>query len=207
MATLASLSDINSTVPSAPAGASTTSCGSWSLKDQLTQRGLWIFIIVAVVVLVVIMYISKSGMKKDDEGQSWWDTLSMYSWGKSTSLWGVIMVLGVLLFAWAAFTAYNTVVDKNKRNMIIGGFGLSMLALVAMFSVFFRKDADGNNSTSGFSTASWVAIFAAVVGFGALYPMWSVPAARIAMVPYLVWIVAVVILLWDMDRRRENKSD
>lgn len=202
MASLANLT--HDAVPAASSGASVDACSSWSLKGQLCQRGLWIFIIVAVVVLVVLFYLCCDAFRSEAGYDSWWKSLGGYSWGESAPLWVILMVVGVLLFAWAAFTAYTTCADQNKRNMIIGGFGLSMLSLVALFSVFFRKDADGNFSDSDFSTASWVAVLAAVLGFACLYPMWQCHAARLAMIPYLVWVVAVVIYVWDLTKKHKS---
>lgn len=201
MTTLADLSATSSAVPVATADMPVTACGAWSLRGQLCQKGLWIFVIVAVVVLVVLFYLAHHAVKGCD---SWWSSLGGHQWGQSASLWAVLMTVGVLLFSWAAFTAYTTCPDQSKRNMIVGGFGLSMLALVALFAVFFRKDCDGNYSSSGFSTAAWIAVLAAVLGFACLWPMWHNGAARLAMIPYLVWIVAVVVYVWDLARRHRS---
>ena len=69
-----------------------------------------------------------------------------------------------------------------------------------IFAVFFRKDCDGDYTTSGFSTAAWIAVLAAVLGFACLWPMWHSAAARLAMIPYLVWVVAVVVYVWDLAK-------
>ena len=151
------------------------------------------------------MYIAKDGVKT-----GWWDSLSKLSWGNSTTIWGILMVVGVLLFAWAAFTAWKTCTNDMHRTLIIGGFGLSMISLIAVFALVFRRQSTGERDVRDFTTknlgsAAWVAVLAAVIGFALLYPMWQNQAARIAMIPYLVFIVALVILLWDMKGKNEHR--
>lgn len=201
------------TVPSAPAEANVSTCSAWSLKGQLCKSSLWIFIVVAVVVLVVLAYIARDGISKNCDGQqSWWDQLAKYSWGESTTLWGLLLIVGVVLFAWAAWNAFQACEKgSTQAYAVVGGFALSMLSLVAMFSVFFGAEKSGNKEEA-FKRASWVAIFAAVLGFALLgYGMWKLPngapnhSARLAMVPYLIWITAAAIQVWYMaDKAKEE---
>jgi tryptophan-rich sensory protein len=176
-------------------------CSPMSVNGHLSRKGFWMFMIVAVVVLVVLYMISRSAIHhNDDEGSSWWYRLDGFGWGKSSTLWGVLLVVGVLLFAWASFLCYVSCTDVSRRNMILAGFGLSMLALIALFSVLFRKDDCGNNTTKGLVSASWIAVLVMILGFATLVPLWSMTVARVAMIPYLVWTVAAVVYLWDLRR-------
>lgn len=191
------LGDVDlATVEAADSQSTPDACKTWSLKDQLSQKGLWVFIIVAIVVLVVVMYIA--GGK---DGNAWFKSLDMPEWGKNTTVWAVIMGIGVLLFAWAAFSAYTTVKDQNKRNMILAGFGLSMLALIALFAVFYRKDSNGDYNYTGFKVSGWIAVFAAILGFAMLWPMWECRTACGAMVPYLIWISAMAYLVMTISKK------
>jgi tryptophan-rich sensory protein len=205
---LASLSDPNRGVlPAASSDTQVDSCGSMTLKGQLCNKGLWVYIIVAIIVLVVCMYITRSGMKKDENGESWWDKLAKNDWGVSGSFWGILLVVGVILFAWASFTALQTPgLSDQKRYLIIGGFGVSMLSLVAMFSVLFSAEKN-KNEPEAFSRASWMAIFAAVIGFALLYPMWGCNTARVAMIPYLVWVTAMAVMVWRMSTHYNDASE
>jgi tryptophan-rich sensory protein len=170
-----------------------------TLRGQLCQRGLWVFIIIAIIVLVVLFYLARPAFCCDD-GESWWQELRGCSWGKSPALWAVLITLAVLLFAWGAFVAYSTTFHPMRRNMILAGFVLSMLVLIALFSIFFKVE-DGCCTTKGFPTALWLAILAVVLAFACLYPMWHNSVARLAMIPYLVLVIALAVYIWDLKAR------
>ena len=183
-------------------GSDSESCKLWSLKGQIRQQGLWMFIVIAIIVIAISIY-----MFGGKDGHHWYKHLDMWDWGRNTTIWAVFMVVGIILFAWAAFTAYMNVADPKKKYMILVGFGLSMVAIVALFTVFFRKDCHGDYSYTGFDVSAWIATFAALLGVAMLWPMWGCKVACIAFIPYLVWIIVIAFLLMDIAKRNGCGSE
>lgn len=179
----------------------------WSIKTNLSQRGLWIFIVVAIITIIIVICIARDGIVKSGNSSmhSFYESLNMYSWGRNTIIWSIIMVVGILLFGWATYTAYVSIEDNSRRNMVIAGFLISMLLIIAMFAIFFRKNSNGQYNNNGFISAAWIATFAMIVGFLTLWPMWSNNAAKVGMIPYIIWILATTILFWNIAR--ENPGD
>lgn len=194
-----SLRKESSSLPKASTYESVKDSKKWSVSDQFTNSNLWVYMVIAIVVLVLIMYICKSGLDKKGQDTSWWDRLAKYDWGESTTLWGLLMVIGVILFAWAAYKACLSFPKGDSRcYYLMGGFGVSMISILAMFSVMFSAEDDEENTGAIFNRARLIALFATVVGFLTLIPMWSSRNARVAMVPYLIWISALTVLVWKM---------
>jgi tryptophan-rich sensory protein len=196
---IANLRTEQSSLSKATSNESLVDSTEWSLKDQLKEGSLWIYILIAIVVVVLIIYIVKDGMDKNGGDTSWWDQLAKYDWGSSTTLWGLLMVVGVVLFAWAACkTCLSFPKGDTRCYYVMGGFAVSMLAIVAMFSVMFSAQKDQDNTGAIFRRSSYIALFAAAIGFLTLIPMWKHRNARVAMIPYLVWVSAITILVWKM---------
>jgi uncharacterized membrane protein YhaH (DUF805 family) len=131
---------------------------------------------------------------------SWYESLHMYRWGRCYVFWAIVMVIGILLFSWAAYMASSVASETNKKSIIGAVFGLSMLGLIAMFAAFFRRNHDDEPRTSGFTTAFWLAFALVVLAVVAVWAVWESMAARIAMIVYVVFVIMVAILLWDMSR-------
>jgi tryptophan-rich sensory protein len=170
---------------------------------------MWSFIIISIIVIAVVGWIVRLGLKKGPDGeQSWWDSLDKYDWGSSTALWGGLFVVSIVLFGWAgASTVSKMDENDNKRWGVIAGFVISMAIIVTMFSVLFSaKDKNEAGVQTAFKSAAWMAVFAAVLGFALLYPIWDNGQARVAMVPYLIWVTAAAALLWDMKNRVVEES-
>ena len=192
-------------VLSASRRGSVAASGS-NVYKYLEDKLLWVFMIVAIIVLIVLFLLSREGMKryktkgKDCKGKSWYESLHMYRWGKSTAVWAVVLVVGVLLFAWAAYVAYVGSNDQNTKNMIITLLGLVMIGLIALFAVFFSKVKCAKDSTSTFSTSLWLAILVGVLTLGFLYSVWGNMWARLALIPFMVYIIMMIILLADLAK-------
>lgn len=187
-------SNTSGVLPSASSSVKPSSCRSFSISEQINDKSLWIFIVVAILVLIVILYIAKSR----SDNSSLWNVLENFNWGVPGSIWSILMIVGIILFAWASFVAVKASISETNRYLIIGGFAISLLSLVALFSVLFSSnDGSAEDRSESHNRASWIAIFAAAVGFLVLYPMWTCSTARIAMIPYLVWITAIVVMIWN----------
>jgi tryptophan-rich sensory protein len=196
---IADLRKDSSSLPKASSYESLDDSKKWSPGDQLRDGSLWIYIVVAIVVLVLIMCICRSGLDKKGGDTSWWDRLSKYDWGESTTLWGLLMIVGVILFAWAISRACLSFPKGDSRcYIVVGGFAVSMIAIVAVFSVMFSAEKDVDNTGKIFNNAKYIALFASAIGFITLTQMWNSRNARVAMVPYLVWISALTVFIWKM---------
>lgn len=169
-----------------------------NIYHQMSQKGTWAFLLGAIIVIAIVAWIVWSG-------RSYWNSLEKWSWGNNDLLWMILMVIGVLLFAWAAATAFTVIVDSvMKRNMVCVGFGVVMLLIVIWAFMIFRRDKEGVFLTTGVRTGSYVAVLAAIIALMMLYPMWDCGnAVRLAMVPLLIWVIAMAALSFNMSNNLE----
>jgi tryptophan-rich sensory protein len=171
-------------------GGPAQGCGfTTNLYHQFSQKGLWLFILAAVVVIIILAWVCRGG-------RQFWCSLEKWSWGNNDWLWIILMVIGLILFAWAAFTAFVCLVDNlMKRNFVAACFGIVCILVIAWGFMFFRRDSNNCFCTTGIKTAGYIIIVAAVVALLCLYPMWGCGNAVLcAMIPFLVWVIVIAVL-------------
>lgn len=175
------------------AAAPVTNSFTSHLKHQFSQKGLWAFIIAAIIVVIIVGWISRGA-------RPFWQSLEKWSWGNNDLIWMILFVVSILLFAWAAFTAFSCLAHNlMKRNWIAAGYGAILLLVIGWAWSFFRKDRDGVFCTEGMSSAKYIIILAAVVALGTLYPMYGCGnAVMMATVPLLVWLVIMALLNYNI---------
>ena len=153
-------------------------------------KGLAIFIIISLVILFLLYSIVN-----EKNGDEWFKSLEMYDWGKQVVIIGTMLFISLLLFSWGCFYSYSTIQDRNKRNIIIFGYGLVLLGLMGLFGVFFRKDSEGNFSNTGFSISLIFSLFTSLITLSLFFPMWENKQACLSLLPFLLWILVITILI------------
>lgn len=150
------------------------------IHQVIHKNAIWVFLIVAIIVLVILFWIAKPQ-------QEWFAGLNnSWSWLKANnmSVMAIIMVIVVLLMAYVSYVAYVKTTAR-WRNGIILSFAASMLLLIVWFIVFYN--------TQNLMAASWLGVAVLVAG---LIQTWYVfnadRAAGWGMVPYLLWLVTAV---------------
>jgi cation transport ATPase len=163
---------------------------------DLESKSLWLFMVVAIVVLFILYYLSIGTYGST----GYWSQLQMWSWGQNPTLLGFLLVIAVLIFTWGCWNAYVHIENKGKKNMIIAGFGLSMILLIVWFALFFTKSGTAL-TTKGFNSASYAALFASLVALLTLYVVWNGGmVARVSVIIYTVYIIILTILFFNIAR-------
>lgn len=162
------------------------------LMDQMAAKAIWVFIIIAIIVLIILFWISTSG-------SDWFNTLNnTWNWIKGSALigWAVLLVVGVLLAAFVSAVAYANA-DVRTRGAIIALFGLTMLFLIIWFAVFY--------SNQNLYAAAWLGGITVILSiFWAGYVWKGDARAGWGMIPYLLW--AVVAFAFNIHLSLENRA-
>lgn len=151
-----------------------------TIMKHVNRNAVWVFIVVAIIVLIIIFWVGKCGMQ-------WYNNLN-HSWscmkGGNMVVWAVLFVIIVLLAAYVSGRAYS-MANHSTRTGIAVTFGLSMLFLLIWFGVFFSKQC--------VKSSVWFGVIALILAI--LWTYYVFKANRSCgwgMLPYLIWVIAVL---------------
>jgi hypothetical protein len=165
----------------APVSGSPSKMGATSsMKQQLGKKDLWVFMIIAIILLIVLYYISSNHCEV-------LENLKTCSWNNYYYFGAIVLAIGVLVLAYGCYMAF-CVADNQSKTLIAISFGLISVLLIVAFTLFFRN---GN-----FSGAFYTSLFILLVAVLCMYFCYRVK--RAAGYTNIVFVIVAIILAWGM---------
>lgn len=154
------------------------------LKEQLCRPEVWIFLIIAIVVLIICFYVAY-------DNKEWYSDLKKFSWTENLWVWGVILVLVLLVAGYCSFVSYIMGSQSMKMAILIT-FVAAMLGLLAWFWVFYK--------TKSLENAFYVSLILLFIAFLQIYLVWTVnPNAGYGLLPWALFSIFLVGITWSLD--------
>lgn len=151
---------------------------------------LWVYLVIAAIVLVICWWIAAVR-----DSVNYWKSLTMVSWAQNLWVMGILMIVALLLLAYATYRAYvasDILGDRLNVNMIMLTFALQMVLLVVAFAVLFR-----NHQTS---TAFYFVLLLVVITAWQFY-LFQRSGDRVAvwlLLLYAIWLVVALFISWNV---------
>ena len=153
-------------------------------KEQVSDKILWVYIIVAVIILIILFWIAGSA-------STYFNSLNKPTWTNAPAIWGTLMVIVVLILAYANFKAFR-VANAAYRNNIIVTVIIQAILLIAWFWVFYKTENPMN--------AFYIALVLLLVTLWQLFVLYRVdPAAGWMALPFLVWLLLAIYVNWSIS--------
>lgn len=149
---------------------------------HLGSGWFWGFLIAAIIAIVVIWIMAAGGWGRVTNG-------SNGGW-----LWGVVGLIILVLFAFAAYQAWLGG-SRNQRIMIGIAYLLILIITVVLYSIFFSGTGSGDSKTA---VAFWMSIVLIALLLWMLWLVWGHTFATWIMVLLLIFVVIQTIWLWSV---------
>jgi len=163
-----------------------------NMKEQFGRPELWVYIVIAIILIIVLLYVA-------NDYKCVFEDLKMCSWSCNYIVGALIMVVGLLIFAYASFVGQVGSADHVCRYMIVALFGAVSVLLVIAFTLFFR-----NGDYTGAFYVSMVILF-----FAALHMYFCWKAGRGAGWLSLVFVIVSILFVWftwDVTSQNNNRE-
>jgi tryptophan-rich sensory protein len=192
VASVRNLSPIRTATAASVQPVSSRGMSAYNMKEQLGRPELWLYIVIAIILIVVLLYVA-------NDYKCVFEDLKMCSWTSNYIVGAIIMVVGVLLLAYASFTAQVNSGDQHCRYAVISLFGAICVLLVIAFTLFFR-----NGDFSGAFYVALVILFLAVLH---MYFSWKAKhgAGWVSLV-FVIVSVLFVWFTWDVTSQNNNRE-
>lgn len=155
----------------------TTSHVSKVVQDYTCDGFFWLFIIIAILVLILVYFIASANLP-------WYADLVKVSWFSYLIGFYVILVLVVLTATIGTYIAFNMATSKGKMWIFLT-FVAAMIGLLLWFVIFFSQ----HNLTLSFYFGCAFLILA----FVQIVSVWSVNMnAGFSILPYLIFIALIL---------------
>jgi len=163
-----------------------------NMKEQFGRPELWVYIVIAIILIVVLLYVA-------NDYKCVFEDLKMCSWSSNYIVGAIVMVVGLLIFAYASFVGQVQSGDNTCRYMIVALFGAVCVLLVIAFTLFFRN----GDYTGAFYVAMVILLLAALH----MYFCWRAKhgAGWLSFV-FVVVSVLFVWFTWDVTSRNNNRE-
>ena len=159
-------------------------------KDQCREPSMWAFIIIAIIVLVLLFLVMRPGMDA-------YNQMNKKGWSDANSVWGIVIAIVVLLFAYGSYQGYRNACDDMSRQLIAVSFGVQMVLLLVVFYLGFRSQS--------FTNAFYLAIVVFLLSIAHLYFVWkSSRGGGYACILYVIWTLLVLLGAWGVSG--DNKA-
>ncbi len=176
-------------------------CADPCKKNFMTRHYLWVYILVAIIVLVVIFWYGASKeckwKKMNCKGVEW----ACSSSGRA--ILAIFLIIAVLLFAWSCAAAAGGQRMNGcgkKANIMILVFVVVMILILIAFIQFFRGSV---------KSAYWlmiVVLIIAIIGT-VLLAYWKLTGAAIAMGIFAIWALVMVWVFNRCSRQHCGRKD
>jgi tryptophan-rich sensory protein len=172
---------------------------TFTFKDHCKTPVMWAFIIVAIIVLVLLFLVIRPGLEQ-------YSRMNKKGWTDANSVWGIIVTIVVLLFAYGSYYAYRMAPTDMTRQLIAVSFGVQMVLLLVVFYLAFR--------TQSWSNAFYLSIVVFLLALVHIYVVWKVSrSAGYASILYVLWTLLMVFASWGLssdnqaaDHKRHNNA-
>ena len=127
--------------------------------NTITKTGneVWVFIVIAIVVLVVCFVIAKPGME-------WFNDLNTTAATRYMWIWAVILTIAYIVAAYYTSVGYYAATPHVKTGIMLSFIAFSLLLLVWFFVLFKMKEI---------TSAFYVSIALLFVLFIQMYLCWA----------------------------------
>lgn len=161
-----------------------------NMREQMGRPELWVYIVITIIVIIVLLYVA-------NDYKCVFEDLKMCSFSSNYIVGALILVVGLLIFAYASFVGQMHAPDHNCKSAIVFLFGAVCVLLVIAFTLFFR-----NGDYSGAFYVALIVLFLASVH---MYFCWK--AKRGAAWMSFVWVIVSILFVWftwDVTSQNNN---
>jgi hypothetical protein len=158
--------------------------------DYMKKIKCWIFVILALVVIVIIGWIAKdyNCVQK---------ALCESSWNSQPMLGGILLFISILLTGWFTGKAFEMTTDATTKNFLVVCFVVVALLLILSFFLFYKK--------ANYSSAFYVSlVLVAVVALHTYFSFKVNKNCGYGQLPLLIMSVVLSIYFWDITSKNEN---
>jgi len=186
---MSGLQDLSPVLPMSVSGA-VASGGAPSYAGLFSQRSLWVYVVLAIVLVVILAWLAK-------DFKCVFASLNLPSWGDNPTVAAILIVVSLFIAAYCAFMGHASAFDANSKYMIMLAFGAIVVLYIVVFYLFFRK---GN-----FTGAFYTSLLLLVAALFLLYTCWRTSkAAAYGVIPLVV--VAALQSWWLWKVSTDNAS-
>lgn len=168
-----------------------TSDVAYCVTDTFKDKFLWMFILVAIVIVCLCFGIAYNEA-------DWYSNLNNWTWASSMMWVSIILFIIVLIVAYCSYLGYNSAADDTTKGWILATFFATLLILMVWFYVFFKAKTLDN--------AFYVSILFLFVVFVQTYLIWSVNyKAGYGMILYALWAIFLASASWYVSANNGNE--
>ncbi len=183
-----SLSEVSDdSMPAETRSNSSSSEGSMDFngfKEQPYSPEVWIFIVIAIIVLIICFWIAQPELE-------WYKDQKKYTLFENFWVLAIILVIVAILMAYCSYVSYMKG-NSQQRSAIMITFIAGMLLLFLWFVVFYKM--------KNLSVAFYFAIALLFVAFIQIYFVWNVyDKAGWGLIPYIIFIGFLVGLNYNIS--------
>jgi tryptophan-rich sensory protein len=156
------------------------------IKNHLRGWPFWIFIIIAIIVLVITILLAKSE-------SGWYNDLKKMSWAENMVVWAVLYCIVIILMAWCTSFAY-CLADDTGKMYILTSFIAAIILIVITFVVFYRS--------KNLDVTFYLVMLLIAVSIFQTFVVWKYHAGSgIGMLPYVVFLIFVAGITYDISSK------
>lgn len=155
-----------------------------TLSEHFSTWEVWIFIILAIIVLVACFFIAY-------QQQDWFADIKKVDWAQNLIAWGVGLIIVYLVMALCSSFAYVKTLSQQNKMAILITFLISSGLLILWFTLFFfSKDL----SSAFYTTIALIVVTVVLTYFVFLSDIGS----GIGMLPYIVFLLFLSGIGWNI---------
>lgn len=181
----------NVVMPSPSSAASLVPTGTYTTGSSMMSmtRAIWIFIVLAIVVIVVVAWFGRRYKCVKD-------SLNEGSWNNQWLFGGILLGIALLITAWATGKAF-TMTDSTNKNFLMISFVAIGILLILAFALFFSKQ--------NYSGAFYTSLLIVAIAILLMYFTWKVDS-KLGwwQLPFVVMSIALVAFFWDITSKNSN---
>lgn len=158
-------------------------------KMSMDKMKVWIFVVLAIVVIIILCWIAKNYKCVSD-------ALNTGCWCSNPLIGGILLFIALLITAWFTSRAF-VMADSTTRNFLMVGFVAISILLILAFFLFYKK--------SNYSAAFYVSLLIVAVAFLHMYFCFKVNKnAGYAQLPLVIMTIVLACYFYNITANNEN---
>lgn len=159
-----------------------------SSRNFMSRNHLWVYILIAIIVLVIIFWYACSGCRADEFDKLHCKGIEWMKGSCGRAVMALFLIIALLLLAWSASTVsgcYRMMGDMGRANMVMGLFIVIIILVLIAFIFFYQRD---------FNTAYWFMLFVLLLGILAtiMFAYFKFTGPALAMALFSLWALFIV---------------